>query len=138
MGQITCPLTVIFLTFPFLKNHKVQTKVLDPLSQTLTKAPDLPVAYKTLGFSWLNRRQCGGLWPKIHVGIEFPPCVHVWCVCLPRAYLHSRDLVKDLGFLVRAPKLPSQCKQPWSQLSEPIPTQLPPGRLSAPGLRREW
>lgn len=117
MGQSACLLIFIY---PFLKNHKVQIKVLDPLSQILTKAPDLPVAYKTLGF-WLNRRQCGGLWPKTHLGIEFSPVCTCMCVSI-RAYLHSRDLVKDLGSLVRAPKLPSQCEQLWSQLSESIPT----------------
>lgn len=47
------------------------------------------------------------------------------------AYLHSRDLVKDLGFLVGTPKLPSQCEPPWSQLTESIPMQSPPGHLSA-------
>lgn len=51
MGQTACPLIFIYLfTFPFLKNHKVQIKVLDPLSQILTKAPDLPIAYTTRGF----------------------------------------------------------------------------------------
>lgn len=44
------------------------------------------------------------------------------CVYLSfRAYLHSRELVKDLGFLVETPKLPSHCEQPWSQLSGGIP-----------------
>lgn len=91
MGQTAGPLIFIYLfTFPFLKNQKVQTKLLDPLSQILTKAPDLPVAYTTLGFSWLNSRQCGGLWPKTHIGIECSPvCTYVAYVCLPRGLSSS-------------------------------------------------
>lgn len=48
------------------------------------------------------------------------------CISL-RAIFIVGTWSKIWGFLVRTPKLPSQCEPPWSQLSEPIPMHFPPG-----------
>lgn len=69
-GEQPVPLVFIYCSFPQESDSLgAQMKVLATLSQILTKAPDLPDACKNLGFSWLTRRQFGGLWPKTQLGL---------------------------------------------------------------------